>query len=45
MKKNNIIDAIEKINCNTTTNKGISSKYGIKFKMINKNNFNPSKID
>ena len=40
VKKNNIINALEKLNCNTTTNKNLSTKYGITFKISDKNNFN-----
>jgi hypothetical protein len=40
VKKKNIINALEKINCNTTTNKNLSTKYGITFKISDKNNLN-----
>jgi hypothetical protein len=40
VKKNNIINALEKPNCNTTTNKNLSTKYGITFKISDKNNLN-----
>ena len=40
VKKNNLINALEKINCNTTTNKNLSTKYGITFKISDKNNLN-----
>jgi hypothetical protein len=40
VKNNNIINSLEKINCNTTTNKNFSTKYGITFKISDKNNLN-----
>ena len=40
MKKNNIINAIGRTNCNSTINEDISSKYRINFKINNKHNFN-----